>query len=151
MTRSRLKQFVAMVLLAVSAGTAVAGPFDNAVGTWWGQAEYLAKVNAVPDEAAQAVVELTVTVEAGGKISGASPANGCRLSGVLKPGSTPQNYRSQVTVSGCRATNLNGRYMGPVSVKPPAGTLALSLTMSQPGGPGRQSRWGTITVTMVRR
>ena len=151
MTRSRLKQFVAMVLLAVSAGTAVAGPFDNAVGSWWGQAEYLAKVNAVPDEAAQAVVDLTVTVEAGGKISGASPANGCRLSGVLTPGSSAQVYRSQITVSGCRATNLNGRYMGPVTAKAQAETLALSLTMSQPGGPGRESRWGTITVTMVRR
>ena len=120
-------------------------------GTWWGQAEYLAKVKAVPDEAAQAVVELTVRVEAGGKISGASPANGCQLSGVLTPGSTPQNYRSQVTVTGCRAAILNGRYLGPVSVKPQSGTLAMSLTMSQPGGLGRDSRWGTITVTMVRR
>ena len=151
MMHSRISQFAAMALLTGPAGLAWAGPFDNAVGTWWGQAEYLAKVNAVPDDAAQAVVDLTVTVEAGGKISGTSPANGCRLSGVLTPGSSAQVYRSQITVSGCRATNLNGRYMGPVSVKPQVGTLALSLAVSQPGGPGRDSRWGTITVTMVRR
>ena len=151
MKRAGIMGVATAILLALSTGITWAGHFDNAVGTWWGQAEYLAKVNAIPDEAAQAVVDLTVTVEAGGKITGASPANGCLLSGVLTPGSTPQNYRSQVTVSGCRAGNLNGRYMGPVSVKPQAGTLALSLTMSQPGGPGRESRWATITVTMLRR
>jgi hypothetical protein len=151
MMRSRFTHFVMTVLVAVPAGTTWAGPFDNAVGTWWGQAEYVAKVNAVPDEAAQAVVDLTVTIEAGGKISGASLANGCQLSGVLTPFSSPQVHRSQVTVSGCRAGSLNGRYLGPVTVKPQAGTLALSLTMSQPGGVGRDSRWGTITVTMVRK
>jgi hypothetical protein len=41
--------------------------------------------------------------------------------------------------------------MGPVTVKPQAGALALALTMSQPGGLGPESRWGTITVTMARR
>ena len=92
-----------------------------------------------------------MTVEAGGKISGVSPDKGCQLSGVLSPFSSPQVYRSQITVSDCRATSLNGRYMGPVTVKPRAGTLAMSLTVSRPGGPGRESRWGTITVTMVRR
>ena len=141
----------AAVAALLATGTATAGPFDTAVGTWWGQAEYLAKVNAVADESAAAVVDLTVRVEAGGKISGASPANGCQLSGVLTPFSSPQVYRSQITVTGCRAKTLNGRYMGPVTVKPQAGTLALALTMSQPGGLGRESRWGTITVTMVRR
>lgn len=149
MTCLRARRLSAAVLTLLCIGTASAGPFDGAVGTWWGQAEYLAKVNAVPDEAAQAVVDLTVTVEAGGKITGTSPANGCQLSGVLKPGSTPQNYRSQVTVSGCRAVSLNGRYMGPISVKPQAGTLAISLQMVEPGS--RPSRWGTVTVTMVRR
>jgi hypothetical protein len=146
-----MQRVVATWLLVLSTSAAWAGPFDNAVGTWWGQAEYLAKVNAVPDEAAQAVVDLTVIVEAGGKISGASPANGCRLAGVLTPFSSPQVHRSQITVSGCRAASLNGRYMGPATVKAQAGTLALSLTMSQPGGAGRDSRWGTITVTMVRK
>ena len=151
MMRSKFMRVLTMVPLVLTVDMAWAGPFDNAVGTWWGQAEYLAKVNAVPDDAAQAVVELTVTVEAGGKISGASPANGCRMSGVLTPFSSPQVHRSQITVSGCRAANLNGRYMGAVTVKPQAGTLALSLTMSQPGGPGRDSKWGTITVTMVKK
>jgi hypothetical protein len=84
-------------------------------------------------------------------ISGASPANGCRLSRVVTPFVSPQVFQSQITVSGCRATNSNGRYMGTISVKPQDGTLALSLTMSQPGGLGRPTRWGTITVTMVRR
>jgi hypothetical protein len=151
MESSGIKRAVATSLLVLSTSAAWAGPFDNAVGTWWGQAEYVAKVNAVPDEAAQAVVDLTVTIEAGGRISGASLANGCQLSGVLTPFSSPQVHRSQITVSSCRAASLNGRYMGPVTVKPQAGTLALSLTMSQPGGVGRDSRWGTITVTMVRR
>jgi hypothetical protein len=141
----------ATLLVVLSPGSALAGPFDNAVGTWWGQAEYLAKVNAVLDEASQSVVDLSVQVEAGGKISGASPANGCRLSGVVTPFVTPEVFRSQITVSGCRASNLNGRYMGPVTVKPKEGTLSLSLTMSQPGGLGRATKWGTITVTMVRR
>ena len=91
MARSGLTKLVLMVLLTVPASVVLAGPFDSAVGTWWGQAEYVANVNAVPDDATQAVVDLTVTVEPGGKISGGSPANGCRLSGVLTPGSTPQN------------------------------------------------------------
>lgn len=149
MSHSMVVRTVATVLALLCSSTASAGPFDNAVGSWWGQAEYIAKVNAVPDPAAQAVVDLTVTVEAGGKIFGESPANGCELSGVLTPGSTPQNYRSQVTVSGCRAGNLNGRWMGPISVKPQAGTLAISLQLVEPGS--RPSRWGTIRVTMVRR
>lgn len=142
---------VAMTLLMTSStGIAWAGPFDNAVGTWWGQAEYVSKVNAVLDEAAQAVGDLTIRVEPGGKVSGASPANGCQLSGVLTPFTLPQVHRSQITVSGCRAASLNGRYLGTVAVTPKSGTLALSLTMSQPGGLGRDSKWGTITVTMVR-
>ena len=151
MNRSGITRVATGMLLVSSMGTTLAGPFDNAVGTWWGQAEYLAKVKAVVDESATAVVDLTVRIEAGGKISGGSPENGCQLSGVLTPGATPQNYRSQITMSGCRAASLNGRYMGPVSVKPQAGTLALSLNMSRPGGPGRDSVWGTITATMVRR
>ena len=137
------------VLLGCWINGAWAGPFDNAVGTWWGQAEYLAKVNAVVDESAAAVVDLTVRVEAGGKISGSSSANGCQLSGVITPGSSAQNYRAQITVSGCRAGNLNGRFVRPVSVKPQARTLALSPQMTAPGA--RPSKWGTITATMVRR
>ena len=65
-----MKGYSVAVLLGCWINGAWAGPFDNAVGTWWGQAEYLAKVNAVVDESAAAVVDLTVRVEAGGKISG---------------------------------------------------------------------------------
>jgi len=144
-----MKQAAVLLLLLVAAGSAWAGPFDNAVGDWQGQAEYVAKVNAVADPSAHAVVDLTVRVEAGGKISGASAENGCRLLGVITPFSSPQVYRSQITVSGCRAASLNGRYMGPVTVKPQAGTLAISLQMVEPGA--RPSRWGTVTATMVKR
>jgi hypothetical protein len=143
------KRVVAAALLVLSTGAAGAGPFDAAVGDWRGQAEYLAKVNAVADDSAHAVVELSVRIEAGGKISGASAENGCRLLGVITSFSSPQVYRSQVTLSQCRAASLNGRYMGPVSVKPQVGTLTLSLQMVEPGA--RPSRWGTVTATMVRR
>jgi hypothetical protein len=138
-----------VVLAPLATAAAWAGPFDNAVGNWQGQAEYVAKVNAMPDPAAHAVVGIAVQVELGGKISGTSPENGCRLLGVLKPFSSPQVYQSQVTLSQCRAPSLNGRYMGPVTVKPQAGTLALSLTMVEPGS--RPSRWGSVSTTMVRR
>lgn len=137
------------VLLSFGIGRAWAGPFDNAVGDWHGQTEYLAKVNAVADPVAHAVVELTIRIESGGKISGSSPANECQLLGVITPGSTPQNYRTQATLSQCRAASLNGWYQGPLSVEPQAGTLALSLQMVEPGS--RPSRWGTVTATMVRR
>ena len=132
-------------------GGAWAGPFDNAVGTWQGQAEYLAKVNAVADDASHAVAELTIKVESGGRISGSSPENGCQLLGVVKPFVTPQNYTVQATLGNCRAANLNGRYQGPLTVKPNNGTLELSLTMSSPGMLGRPARWGAVAVTMVRR
>jgi hypothetical protein len=137
------------LLFSFAAYAAEAGPFDNAVGDWQGQAEYLAKVSAVADDAAHAVVVLALRVDAGGKVSGASPENGCRLLGVITPFSSPQVYQSRVTLSQCRAASLNGRYMGPLSVKPQAGTLALALTMMEPGS--RPSRAGTVTVTMVRR
>lgn len=143
------KSLVAMSLLVLTTSAAGTGPFDNAVGDWQGQAEYVAKVNAVADPAAHAVVPLTVRVEAGGKISGVSTENGCRLLGVIKPFSSPQVYQSQVTLSQCRVASLNGRYMGPVTVKPQAGTLEISLQMVEPGA--RPSRWGTVTATMVRR
>lgn len=149
MIRVTVRRLFATALSLLCASVAWAGPFDNAVGDWRGQAEYVAKVNAVADDAAHAVVELTVRIEAGGRISGFSPENGCRLLGVIKPFSSPQVYQSQVTLSQCRAASLNGRYMGPVSVKPQAGTLAISLQMVEPGA--RPSRWGTVTVTMVRR
>jgi hypothetical protein len=119
------------------------------VGDWQGQAKYVAKVDALADPAAHAVVELTVRVEAGGKISGFSAENGCRPLGVITPFSSPQVYRSQITVSGCRAASLNGRHMGPMTVKPQAVTLAISLQRMEPGA--RPSRWGTVTATMVRR
>ena len=144
-----MSRTVALLLLIMATGSVWAGPFDNVVGDWRGQAEYLSKVNAVADDAAHAVVELTVRVETGGKISGGSPENGCRLLGVITPFSSPQVYRSQMTLSQCRAVNLNGRYRGTATVKPQAGTLALSLTMVEPGS--RPSRSGTVTATMVRR
>jgi hypothetical protein len=59
---------VALLLLIMATGSVWAGPFDNVVGDWRGQAEHLAKVNAVADDAAHAVVELTMRVETGGKI-----------------------------------------------------------------------------------
>ena len=149
MNRFGIARRIAIVLSLLFTGPAWAGPFDNAVGDWRGQAEYLAKVNAVADPAAHAVVELTVRIDAGGKISGFSSENGCRLLGVVQTGVTPQNFRVQATLSQCRAASLNGRYMGPVSVKPQAGTLAISLQMVEPGA--RPSRSGAVTATMVRR
>lgn len=138
-----------LCLLTLATAAAWAGPFDNAVGDWQGQAEYLAKVNAVADDAAHAVVGLALRIEAGGKVSGASAENGCRLLGVITPFTSPQVYQSKVTLSQCRAASLNGRYMGTVQVKPQAGVLQLALTMVEPGA--RPSRSGNMTVTMVRQ
>ena len=41
MEGSAIKRVVATWLLVLSTSAAWAGPFDNAVGTWWGQAEDL--------------------------------------------------------------------------------------------------------------
>ena len=144
---NRLAWIAAVTLLA---STAHAGPFDNLAGNWRGQAEYVAKVNAVEDPAAHAVVDLFLTVEPGGKVTGRSPDNGCQLLGIAKQGSSATVYQVEASVSGCRATNSNGRYRGVIGVYPAKGTITFSVQMSQPGGLTGKSKWGTIASTMVR-
>ena len=98
-----MKRWVYVVIAFGWIGPVWGGPFDNAVGTWQGQAEYLAKTKAVVDPSAHAVVELTIRIESGGKISGFSPDNGCRLLGIVKPGVWRRATACRGTLSQCRA------------------------------------------------
>jgi hypothetical protein len=147
-----MKHWVYVVIAFGWIGPVWGGPFDNAVGTWQGQAEYLAKTKAVVDPSAHAVVELTIRIESGGKISGFSPENGCQFLGLVKPGVNAQSHSVQGYVSECGAGNLNGRYTGTATVRPQQpGSLVLSLHMLETNMLRGSSRSGVITATMVRR
>jgi len=82
------------------------------VGNWSGQAQFQGAQNAQVIEEAHSVVPLVLTFSADGKVSGASPDNGCALLGLWAPGSTPRLFMLDITLKGCHFSGFNRRYTG---------------------------------------
>ena len=106
---------VLIVLLGLPA-TVLADQYATPYGEWRGQTQYQAIVNGTSDAAAHIVTNLTVNIEPGGKVTGASPDNGCRLLGIAGPGIAPNIVTLNVTLTSCSYVGFNRTYHGHLSV-----------------------------------
>lgn len=90
--------------------------YSSPTGAWRGQAQFQANVGGAIAPEAHTVVPLTIEIDSQGKVTGASPENGCRLLGVASPGILPTMANLDVTFSGCRYAGFNRRMSGALSV-----------------------------------
>lgn len=105
----------ALLVLAAPA-TTLAADYASPYGEWRGETQYQAFVRGVADPAAHVVTNLTIAISPGGKVSGSSAENGCRVVGLATPGIAPAIVNLSVTLTGCNYPGLNRTYAGDLSV-----------------------------------
>ncbi len=99
---------LAAALAALAAITTLpalaAHPFQ---GKWVGQAEF--RADAGYEQLAHNVTSLSLTIGEHGKIEGAASEIGCKVLGLLQPGSFATSFKAEMTLSGCQNPAQNGR------------------------------------------
>src|SRR5436309_6032787 len=100
MTSRHLSLLICM-LLGCACRDALADEYASPYGEWRGQTQYQATIKGESDAGAHAVIPLILEIERGGKVTGASPDNGCRVLGIAKPGISPNIVTLNVTLTGC--------------------------------------------------
>ena len=100
--------------------------YTTPYGAWRGHAQYQGSVKGQPVQAAHVVVPLVIEVEKQGKVTGASPENGCKLLGVAAPMSA-NLLTLDVTLSECGLPALNRRYSGTLALYQTTSSVQLSL------------------------
>jgi hypothetical protein len=106
-------------------------PSPSFAGAWQGQAQFHGRENGEILTDAHTVVPLNLELSADGKISGASPENGCKLLGLWTPGDPARIVWLDVTLNGCRYAGLNRRYSGSFMLSKPESSGQLSLQSSE--------------------
>ena len=117
------------------------------VGIWKGQLQYSGSESGDMIEAAHAVVPLTLEYTADGKVTGASPENGCRWLGVWSQGGKglERLITLDVSLTNCGYSGINRRYTGTFLLAIPdrAGQVnLLAYTLPIPGGKPRSYTLG---------
>ena len=135
MSSQRLSLLICM-LLGCACRNALADGYGSPYGEWRGQTQYQAKVKGESDPAAHSVINLTVNIEPGGKVVGASPDNGCRMLGIAKPGISPNIVTLNVTLTGCAYAGFNRTYNGHIALYTEKKYAALSLQAISMTGKG---------------
>lgn len=93
-------------------GDAGNSAYSTTSGAWRGQVQYQATWRTTVDSDAHAIIPITIEIEPQGKVSGASPENGCKLKGISTPGTMPTITNLDVTLSGCKYAAFNRRMSG---------------------------------------
>jgi hypothetical protein len=132
-----------------AAGNQASAP-ESVVGQWRGQTQFQGAENGRELEEAHSVVPLVLTFSADGKVSGASPDNGCTLLGQWTPGVTPQLFTLDVTLSDCHYAGLNRRYSGTMSTGQIDQSAQLALAAITVPIPGQNARRYDIGTTLRR-
>ncbi len=101
--------------------------YTTPYGEWRGQAQYQSTVKGQLVPEAHSVVPLVIKVEEQGKVTGISPANGCKILGVATPSLAPTLLTLDVTLSGCHYSDFNRRYRGTLGLYKTSNTVQLSL------------------------
>ena len=78
------------------------GNYSTLYGDWRGQTQFQVTRRTEQVSAAHAVTALTIEISPQGKVTGASPDNGCRILGVASPGLVPTILTLDVSFSGCQ-------------------------------------------------
>lgn len=99
-------------------GDQVNSAYSSPYGEWRGQVQYQTTYHGQPITDAHAVVATTVLIDPQGKVSGASPENGCRMKGIASPGISRALLNLDVTLSGCHYSRFNRRLSGTLALHP---------------------------------
>jgi hypothetical protein len=129
------------------------GPTSGAqtiVGDWHGQTQFQGAQNAQVIDEAHSVVPLVLTFSADGKVSALSPENGCAFLGLWAPGATPRLFALDITLKGCRFSELNRRYAGSLIATFPDNSAQLSLSAYAVPIPGQPVRRYDVGATLRR-
>jgi len=106
-----------------------ASAYSTPYGEWLGQIQF--KETSAKGAAAKAVAALTMKIEPGGRLTGASNETGCRALGIGAPSVTPMLLSLDVTLSNCLDAGFNRHYNGSLAVYP-ADKSAQLMLMSTP-------------------
>lgn len=90
--------------------------YSTPYGSWRGQIQYQATGSQGPDISAMAVVPVSMEIDPQGRVTGSSPENGCRFSGIAAPGLIPTSLQLDLTFSGCKSPVYNHRWFGNIAV-----------------------------------
>jgi len=101
---------------ALKPGALEDSAYKSPYGEWLGQIQF--KETTALGAAAHAVSPLTLKIEAGGRLTGASNETGCKALGVAAPNVTPYLLSLDVTVSECRDQGFSGHYNGTLALYP---------------------------------
>lgn len=134
-------------LVLLAGGIAMmAGPASTQTlaGDWIGTAQFVAVAAGQEIQDAHAVTRLTLRIEAGGKVSGASREAGCQILGLSSAVSSNSSALTMdVTLKHCRHSSLNGRYSGTVALNGETASLLLRA--------GKNTLWGSEVKATLRR
>jgi len=134
--------------LAIVTSLANAQQPESPYGHWSGQTQYQAMIGTASDPSAHVVVDLDLNIDHRGKVTGASPENGCRLLGVAAPGLATHIVTLDVTLTGCIYARFNRVYKGQLSVLGKDGHGSLGLTAIDITPP--RSATFTLSATLQR-
>jgi|SRR5580658_3810904 hypothetical protein len=137
-----------------SSGTTI--PSSNSpstVGIWNGQLQYSGTEAGETIPAAHTVVPLTLEFTLDGKVTGASPDNGCNWLGVWSQGGKgiERMISLDVALTSCKYAGLDRRYTGTFLLAVPDSSGQVSLLAYTPPIPGQKIRGYTLGGTLRRR
>ena len=130
----------------VSSNAAVSSANLTPYGEWRGQTQFQASAKGQRITEAHSVVPMTIAIDRQGKVTGASPENGCRLLGIAAPGTISTILHMDVSLSGCEYAAYNRRFAGMLALYLRDKHVQLSLTSVAP----LASQYFDIRATMRR-
>jgi hypothetical protein len=137
-----------------SGGTTIASSSNpSTVGIWNGQLQYSGNDAGVMITAAHAVVPLTLEFTTDGKVSGASPDNGCSWLGVWAQGGKglERLITLDAALTGCKYSGLDRRYTGSFQLAIPDSSGQVSLLAYTVPIPGQRVQGYTLGGTLRRQ
>jgi hypothetical protein len=120
--------------------------YSTPYGEWRGQTQFQISSKGQHVVEAHSVVPMTIAIDSHGKVTGASPENGCRLLGVAAPGLPQTILHMDVSLSGCNYVRYNRRFSGTLALYGSNKHVQLRLSSMVP----LQSQHFDIKATMRR-
>jgi hypothetical protein len=90
--------------------------YKSPFGEWLGQVQF--KETTAKGGAAHAVAPVTLMIEPGGRLTGASNETGCRMLGLASPGAAPNVVSLDVTLRDCHEEGFSRHYNGTLALYP---------------------------------
>lgn len=110
------------VVIAMAASSADAQVIKVLSGQWSGMAHFSAKISengrSLEDPTANAHVEIYMTIDKQGNVSGRTISNGCQIRGLATPWMNDNSLDLQLNFSGCQHAGFNRRFTGHLLYRP---------------------------------